>query len=47
MMQGTPHDRLMSDPAMRQPLMERMRQRDDLMSHMEQAEHPQPQPQPR
>ena len=52
-MQGMDHGRMMTDPAMRRQMMERMRQCHEMMSqmmaHMEhsgQAEHPQPQPQP-
>ena len=51
-MQGMDHGRMMADPAMRQQMMERMRQchetMSQMMAHMEhagQAEHQRPQPQ--
>lgn len=51
-MQGMDHGRMMSDPAMRRQMMERMRQchamMGQMMAHMEhadQAEHRRPQPQ--
>ncbi len=47
-MQGMDHQRMMADPAMRQQMMERMRQCRDMMSQMmSHMEHSQPAPRQR